>query len=50
VLVRPTAAERVLAAADAGEVMPPKSTYFHPKVPSGLLILPFDTAPAGATR
>jgi len=48
VLVRPTAAERVLAAADAGEVMPPKSTYFHPKVPSGLLILPFDTVPAGA--
>jgi hypothetical protein len=48
VLVRPTPAERVLAAADAGEVMPPKSTYFHPKVPSGLLILPFDTAAAGA--
>jgi uncharacterized protein (DUF1015 family) len=42
VLIRPTPAERVLAAADAGEIMPPKSTYFYPKVPSGLLILPFD--------
>ena len=48
VLVRPTPAERVLAVADAGQVMPPKSTYFHPKVPSGLLILPFEAAPAGA--
>jgi uncharacterized protein (DUF1015 family) len=50
VLVRPTPAGRVLAAADAGEVMPPKSTYFSPKVPSGLLILPFDPdpQPAGA--
>jgi len=47
VLVRPTPAARVLAVADAGEVMPPKSTYFHPKVPSGLLILPFDPMPAG---
>jgi uncharacterized protein (DUF1015 family) len=45
VLVRPTPAERVLAVADAGEIMPPKSTYFHPKVPSGLLLLPFDTGP-----
>lgn len=42
VLVRPTPTKRVLAAADAGEVMPPKSTYFFPKVPSGLLVLPFD--------
>lgn len=47
VLVRPTPAERVLAAADAGEIMPPKSTYFQPKVPSGLLMLPFDPQPAG---
>ena len=47
VLVRPTSAERVLAAADAGEIMPPKSTYFHPKVPSGLLMLPFDALAAG---
>jgi uncharacterized protein (DUF1015 family) len=45
VMVRPTPVDRVLAVADAGETMPPKSTYFVPKVPSGLLILPFDEAP-----
>ena len=28
--------------AEAGHVMPPKSTYFYPKVPSGLTIHPFD--------
>ena len=49
VLVRATATERVLAVADAGGTMPPKSTYFVPKVPSGLLILPFDEEPGGAT-
>jgi len=45
VLVRPTPVSQVLAVADAGATMPPKSTYFVPKVPSGLLILPFDEAP-----
>ena len=44
VLVRPTPVTQVLAVADAGATMPPKSTYFVPKVPSGLLILPFDEA------
>lgn len=39
VLVRPTPVERVLEVADAGGVMPAKSTYFVPKVPSGLVIL-----------
>lgn len=48
VLVRPTPADRVLTEADAGGIMPPKSTYFAPKVPSGLLILPFDD-PGGGT-
>jgi len=47
VLVRPTPTDRVLAVSDAGGIMPPKSTYFAPKVPSGLLILPFDEAPEG---
>jgi uncharacterized protein (DUF1015 family) len=37
VLLNPTPVERVIAVADAGEVMPPKSTYFYPKVPSGLV-------------
>ena len=37
VLVNPTPVERMLAVADAGQVMPPKSTYFYPKVPSGIV-------------
>lgn len=36
VLVNSTPVESMVAVADAGEVMPPKSTYFFPKVPSGL--------------
>ncbi len=38
VLLNPTKVRDVFAVADAGEVMPPKSTYFVPKVPSGLVI------------
>lgn len=48
VLVRPTPADRVMAVSDAGGIMPPKSTYFAPKVPSGLLLLPFDDEPEGS--
>ncbi len=40
VLLAPTRVEDVLAVADAREFMPQKSTYFVPKVPSGLLLLP----------
>jgi uncharacterized protein (DUF1015 family) len=40
ILVNPTSVEDVLAVADAGAVMPPKSTYFIPKVPSGLVLMP----------
>jgi uncharacterized protein (DUF1015 family) len=36
----PTPIERVRAVASAGESMPPKSTYFFPKVPTGLLFNP----------
>ena len=36
----PTPIERVQAVAAAGESMPPKSTYFFPKVPTGLLFNP----------
>jgi uncharacterized protein (DUF1015 family) len=39
ILVRPTPVDQVLRTADAGGVLPPKSTYFVPKVPSGLVIL-----------
>jgi uncharacterized protein (DUF1015 family) len=30
----------VVAVSDAGEVMPQKSTYFYPKVPTGLALHP----------
>jgi uncharacterized protein (DUF1015 family) len=36
-MLRPTPIEQVRAIAGAGETMPPKSTYFFPKLPSGLL-------------
>jgi uncharacterized protein (DUF1015 family) len=36
----PTLVERVQAVAAAGESMPPKSTYFFPKVPTGLVFNP----------
>ena len=34
----PTSIEELMRIADAGEVMPPKSTWFDPKVRSGLLV------------
>ncbi len=42
VLVPPTPAEEVLAVADAGGIMPSKSTFFFPKVPAGLVLWPID--------
>jgi uncharacterized protein (DUF1015 family) len=41
-LVRPPTVDQVEAFALAGELMPPKSTYFSPKLTSGLLFSPFD--------
>jgi uncharacterized protein (DUF1015 family) len=38
----PTALEEVMAVADAGEVMPPKSTWFEPKLRSGMVIQSLD--------
>jgi len=35
--MRPTPVQQVREVAEAGESMPPKSTYFHPKVPTGLV-------------
>ena len=40
--VAPTPIEQVRAVAAAGESMPPKSTYFFPKVPTGLVFNPLD--------
>jgi uncharacterized protein (DUF1015 family) len=39
VLMRPTRIEDVFAVAERGETMPQKSTYFYPKLVSGLLFL-----------
>ena len=34
----PTSLDELMAVADSGAVMPPKSTWFEPKLRSGLLI------------
>ena len=39
-LLRPTPIEQVREVAGAGETMPPKSTYFFPKVPTGIAFNP----------
>ncbi len=41
-LVRPTPIEAVFERARRGEVLPQKTTYFYPKLVSGLLFLPLD--------
>jgi uncharacterized protein (DUF1015 family) len=38
ILVRPVRVGQVCAVADAGDRMPPKSTYFHPKPATGLVL------------
>lgn len=38
----PTSMDELLAVADAGELMPPKSTWFEPKLRSGLFIHEFE--------
>jgi uncharacterized protein (DUF1015 family) len=40
--LRRTCMEEVMAVADAGKVMPPKSTWFEPKLADGLISLPLD--------
>jgi uncharacterized protein (DUF1015 family) len=37
----PTTVEQLMAIADAGQIMPPKSTWFEPKLRSGLFIHTF---------
>jgi len=65
ILMRATPLRQISAVADASESMPPKSTFFHPKIPSGILIHPLElegassdalepgaqaTGPEGTTR
>jgi uncharacterized protein (DUF1015 family) len=42
-LLHPVSLEQLMAVADAGLVMPPKSTWFEPKLRSGLLVRTLDT-------
>ena len=37
----PTRIEQLMAVSDAGRLMPPKSTWFEPKLRSGLFVHPF---------
>lgn len=37
--------DALTAAADAGERLPPKSTYFHPKLATGLVLYPLENGP-----
>jgi uncharacterized protein (DUF1015 family) len=39
-LLNPVSPRRIMAVADAGERMPQKSTFFYPKLPTGLLFYP----------
>jgi uncharacterized protein (DUF1015 family) len=43
-VMNPTKVHEVKAVADAGEVMPQKSTFFYPKLASGLVLNPLDPA------
>jgi uncharacterized protein (DUF1015 family) len=39
--LHPTRVEQVMTVSDAGQIMPPKSTWFEPKLRSGLFVHPF---------
>jgi uncharacterized protein (DUF1015 family) len=41
-IMRGTPIDQVREVAAAGETMPPKSTFFYPKIPTGLLINPLE--------
>ena len=42
IAMHPTSIAELMAVADAGHVMPPKSTWFHPKLASGLFVHTID--------
>jgi uncharacterized protein (DUF1015 family) len=47
----PVSVAQLMAIADAGAVMPPKSTWFEPKLKSGLFVHTFAApTPGGATQ
>jgi uncharacterized protein (DUF1015 family) len=47
--MHPTSPDELLAVADAGEIMPPKSTWFEPKLRSGLFVHEFERIAGAAT-
>jgi uncharacterized protein (DUF1015 family) len=49
-LMNPTKVEQVLTACEAGFVLPQKSTYFQPKLATGLVMYPLDRAAPLAPR
>ena len=42
ILVRPTRLEQLAEVASAGDVMPQKSTYFYPKLLTGMVFNPLE--------
>ena len=40
--LHPTTVEQLMTVSDAGQIMPPKSTWFEPKLLSGLFVHPFE--------
>ncbi len=49
-LLNPTPLQAVVDASLAGEVLPQKSTYFYPKVPSGLVLMETEMVGPGSPR
>lgn len=47
VLIRPTSIAEIRRTADERLLMPPKSTFFTPKLRTGLVIRPLDLSPSG---
>ena len=43
--LNPTPVQSVLDVADAGDLMPEKSTYFYPKPPAGLVMRDLESLP-----
>jgi len=43
ILIRPVSLEEIRRTADTGELMPPKSTFFTPKLRTGMVMRPLDS-------
>lgn len=48
--MHPAGIDEIMAVADAGRLMPPKSTWFTPKPRSGLFVVPWSRRDAAASR